>query len=203
MDLHEAVRRRAMVRSYAADAVDPAVVDRIVAAGLRAPSAGNTGGTSWIILSGPDETARYWEATTDDSWRTTSPRAAGLRRAPVILLAYASANEYVSRYAEPDKADPRLGRDGAAWPVPYWTGDAAFGVMTVLLAAVDAGLGACILGNFRGEDALARALSVPPTWRLFCAVTLGHPDGNDHRSRSLDRARPDPGTRVHHGHWGA
>jgi len=32
MELHEAVRRRAMVRSYAADAVDPAVVDRIVAA---------------------------------------------------------------------------------------------------------------------------------------------------------------------------
>jgi nitroreductase len=203
MELHEAVRRRAMVRSYADDAVDPAVVDRIVAAALRAPSAGNTGGTAWIILSGPDETARYWEATTDETWRTTSPRAAGLRRAPVILLAYASANEYVSRYAEPDKADPRLGRDGGAWPVPYWTGDAAFGVMTVLLAAVDAGLGACILGNFRGEDALAQALSVPSTWRLFCAVTLGHPDGNDHRSRSLDRSRPDPRTRVHRGHWGA
>ena len=203
MDLHEAIRRRAMVRSFAADAVDPAVVDRIVAAALRAPSAGNTGGTCWIVLSGPAETARYWEATTDEAWRTTSPRAAGLRRAPVILLAYASANAYVSRYAEPDKADPRLGTDDAAWPVPYWTGDAAFGVMTVLLAAVDAGLGACILGNFRGEDALARSLSVPSTWRLFCAVTLGHPDGNDHRSRSLDRARPDPNARIHRGRWGA
>ena len=84
------------------------VVDRIVGAALRAPSAGNTGGTSWVILSGPTETARYWEATTDESWRTTSARAAGLRRAPVILLAYASAEEYVSRYAEPDKADPPL-----------------------------------------------------------------------------------------------
>jgi nitroreductase len=201
MELHEAVRRRAMVRSYAADALDPAVVERIVAAALRAPSAGNTGGTSWVILSGPAETARYWEATTDESWRTTSPRAAGLRRAPVILLAYASAEEYVARYAEPDKADPRLGTDGAAWPVPYWTGDAAFGVMTALLAAVDAGLGACILGNFRGEETLARALSVPSAWRLFCAVTLGRPDGNDHRSRSLDRSRPDPESRVHRGSW--
>ena len=147
MDLHEAIRRRAMVRSYAPDPIDPALIDRIVAAALRAPSAGNTAATSWVILSGPAETARYWEATTDESWRTTSPAADGLRRAPVILLAYASADEYVARYAEPDKADPRLGKDGAAWPVPYWTGDAAFGVMTVLLAAVDAGLGACILGN--------------------------------------------------------
>ncbi len=201
MDLHEAIRRRSMVRSYATDAVDPALIDRIVAAALRAPSAGNTAATSWVVLSGPAETARYWEATTDESWRTTSPRAAGLRRAPVILLAYASADEYVSRYAEPDKADPLLGTDRAAWPVPYWTGDAAFGVMTVLLAAVDAGLGACILGNFRGEDALARALSVPATWRLFCAVTLGHPDGNDHRSRSLERVRPDPSGRIHRGSW--
>ncbi len=162
MELHEAIRRRAMVRSFAADAVDPAVVDRIVAAALRAPSAGNTGGTCWIVLSGPAETARYWEATTDEAWRTTSPRAAGLRRAPVILLAYASANAYVSRYAEPDKADPRLGTDDAAWPVPYWTGDAAFGVMTVLLGAVDAGLGACILGNFRGRTHLPGPCPSPP-----------------------------------------
>ncbi len=201
MDLHEAIRRRAMVRSYAADPVDPTVVDGIVRAALRAPNAGNTAGTSWVVLSGPAETTAYWEATTDETWRTTSPRAAGLSRAPVILLAYASADEYVARYAEPDKADRHLGRHDTEWHVPYWIGDAAFGVMTVLLAAVDAGLGACVLGNFRGENELAHALSVPPAWRLFCAVTLGRPDGNDHRSRSLDRSRPDPTARIHHGSW--
>ena len=59
--------------------------------------------------------------------------------------------------------------------MPYWTGDAAFGVMTVLLGAVDAGLGACILGNFRGEAALAESLGVPDGWDLFAAVALGRP----------------------------
>jgi nitroreductase len=73
--------------------------------------------------------------------------------------------------------------------------------MTVLLAAVDAGLGACVLGNFRGEDALAAALVVPGEWRLFSAVLLGHPDGADHRSASLDRATPGAGTRLHWGAW--
>jgi nitroreductase len=206
MELHEAIRRRAMVRSFASDPTpDPALIDTLVEAALRAPSAGNTGGTAWVVLSGPDETARYWSATTDASWRESSPRSAGLRRAPVILLAYASASAYVARYAEPDKAtsDPSLGSSEVAWPVPYWIGDAAFGVMTVLLAAVDAGLGACVLGNFRGEEELAGALGVPASWRLFCAVPVGYPDGNDHRSPSLSRATPPLSDRIHRGRWGA
>jgi nitroreductase len=219
MDLHEAIRRRAMVRSFATDPVDPAVLESIVQAALRAPSAGNTAGTSWVILEGPAETGLYWEATTDERWRATSARSPGLRRAPVILLAYASAEAYVARYAEPDKAGteassgsganpdpegdpgPALGLDAAEWPVPYWMGDAAFGVMTVLLCAVEAEMGACVLGNFRGEAALADALGVPAERSLFCAVLLGHPDGQDHPSRSLDRVRPDPGERVHRGSW--
>jgi nitroreductase len=201
MELHEAIRRRAMVRSFGADPIDPAVIDTLLEAALRAPSAGNTGGTSWVVLTGSAETAQYWEATTDQTWRTTSPRSPGLRRAPVILLAYASAGAYVSRYAEADKADPGLGSTDRAWPVPYWTGDAAFGVMTVLLAAIDAGLGACVLGNFRGEEVLADALGVPASWSLFCAVPVGYPDGNDHRSPSLSRSMPTPEERIHRGRW--
>jgi nitroreductase len=203
MEFSEVVRRRAMVRSFATDPIDPAAVDAIVRAALRAPSAGNTRGTGWIVLTGEAETADYWEATTDQAWREASPRWEGLRRAPVILLPYASADAYVSRYAEPDKAGAArdLGVDAARWPVPYWTGDAAFGVMIALLAAVAAGLGACVLGNFRGESRLARALGVPEGWGLFCAVLLGHPDGNDHPSRSLERADPQAQVRIHRCSW--
>jgi nitroreductase len=209
MDLQEAIRRRAMVRSFTTDQVDPVALQTIMQAALRAPSAGNTAGTSWVILEGPAETSLYWQATTDEAWRTTSARSPGLRRAPVILLAYASASAYVARYAEADKAGsgpsevpgPALGLDAAEWAVPYWLGDAAFGVMTVLLSAVEAGLGACVLGNFRGEKALASALGVPEAWGLFCAVLLGHGDGRDHPSRSLDRPRPEPEHRIHRGSW--
>ena len=85
--------------------------------------------------------------------------------------------------------------------MPYWFGDAAFAVMTVLLAVVDAGLGACLLGNFRGEDELGQTLSVPASWRFFGAVVLGHPDGRDNRPRSLDRPLPSPGGRIHRERW--
>jgi nitroreductase len=190
-----------MVRSFSTDQVDRTVLHRILEAAMRAPTAGNTGGTAFVTLVGPGETAAYWDATTDEDWRASSARFSGLRRAPVILLAYASAEAYVARYAEDDKADARLGSDPDAWPIPYWTGDAAFAVMTVLLAAVDAGLGACVLGNFRGEDALAALLGVPDTWRLFGAVALGHPDGQDHRSPSLDRPLPSSSERIHWGRW--
>ncbi len=201
MELHEAVRRRAMVRSFSGEPVDPAVVDRILLDALRAPTAGNTGGTAWVVLEGAQQTAHYFEATTDEEWRRTSRRWAGLSRAPVILLAYSCARLYVDRYGEADKSASGLGSGVEGWPVPYWTGDAAFAVMVALLGAVDNGLGACVVGNFRGEAELAAALGVPDDWRLFCAVALGHPDENDHRSPSLDRPRPPLSGRIHRGRW--
>ena len=202
MEFDEVIRRRRMVRSFSPEAVDRAVLDQILHAAMRSPSAGNTAGTAWVVLEGPAQTAAYFDATTDAAWRDRNPeRAQGLSRAPVVLLAYVSPQAYLDRYSEPDKAASGLGADVAAWPVPYWVGDAAFGVMTVLLAAVDAGLGACVLGAFRGEDELAALLGVPAGWHLFSAIALGRPAGNDHRSASLERRRPAPAERVHRGRW--
>jgi nitroreductase len=202
VELHEALSRRAMCRDFADDPVDRAVLDRILVGALSGPTAGNTRGTSWVVLEGAVQTAAYWDATTDDDWRARNPNwFSGMRRAPVVLLSYASPSAYVARYAEPDKADPLLGSDPGSWPVPYWYGDAAFGVMAVLLQAVDAGLGSCVLGNFRGEGALAGALGIPEEWRLFCAVLLGRPAGGARRSGSSERAGPTAGDRVHRGRW--
>ena len=141
MEFREAVRRRAMVRSFSTERVDPDLVDRLLLDALRSPTAGNTGGTAWVALEGPEQTASYWNATTDAAWRrNNAERFAGLARAPVVLLSYTSGERYLERYSEVDKAASGLGDDADRWPVPYWVGDAAFGVMAVLLGAVDAGL---------------------------------------------------------------
>lgn len=178
------------------------------------------GGAVWLVLQGPEQTTTYWEHTTTSDWRATSKRWPGLSRAPVVILSLASPAAYVERYGEPDKVEAGLGPvsapdgnvvDGAlptgggegAWPVPYWFGDAAFATMTLLLAATDAGLGACFLGNFRGEESLLGAFDVPNTWRLFGTVLLGHPDGGDHRSPSLDRPGPPLSARIHRATWNA
>lgn len=192
-----------MTRSFSDEAVEPDVIERILRDALRSPTAGNAKGTAWVALVGPAETATYWTAATDRAWRERNPdRYEGLQRAGAVLLAYSSPDAYVSRYAETDKADPQLGSAPEAWPVPYWHGDAAFGVMAVLLCAVDTGLGACVLGAFRGAELLSGKLGVPEEWQLFCAVALGHPDGHDRPSRSRGRAPLGSGSRIHWGVWG-
>jgi nitroreductase len=202
MELHQAIVRRRMVRSFAADLIDPGLLDHILLDTLRSPTAGNARGVAWVTLEGPAQTSLYWESATDEEWRSKfASWSEGLQRAPAVLLAYTSPEAYVNRYAETDKASSGLGSGADAWPIPYWYGDAAFAVMTLLLSAVDSGLGACVLGNFRGEQELAVRLAIPPGWRLFCAVLLGRPDGEQHRSASLDRPGPSLAARIHRGHW--
>lgn len=194
-----------MVRSFSDRPVPGEVLDRLLRDALRAPTAGNTGGTALVALVGPDETRRYWEAATTEDWRTSARRWPGLSRAPVVVVSLASPAAYVARYGEPDKSqgasDVGLGASEAAWPVPYWFGDAAFGVMTLLLGAASERLGACFVGNFRSEPVVVGALGVPDGWRLFGAVALGYPEGEDPRSASLDRGRPALQERIHHGGW--
>ncbi len=188
-----------MSRNFTGAPLDPTEVDTLLDLALRAPSAGNTQGREFLVLEGPGETARYWDATTDTAWRERSRRFAGLSRAPVVVLAFSDPDAYVERYREPDKARA----DGAEveWVVPYWHVDAAFAVQTLLLAAVDRGVGAAFLGNFRGEEELKRSLGVPPSRRWLGAVLLGEPSLPDPPSASAARPRRRVDQAVHRGRW--
>jgi nitroreductase len=205
MEVAEAIRRRRMIRSFAPDPIEGAVVDRLLEGALRAPTAGNTRGVAWLVLEGA-ETAIYWELATDETWRAAHRRYPGLSQAPVIALSLCSPSEYIERYSETDKVGSGLGRGESddpetAWPVPYWWGDAAMSTMLLLLGATAEGLGAAFLGAFRGEAELLEALGVPGAWRMFGAVLLGQPGDEDRPSASLTR-RPRSGAGVvHRSRW--
>ncbi len=188
-----------MCRNFSEQPLDAEVVDRLLEGALRAPSAGNTQGRDFVVLEGPDQTERYWEATTDRAWRHRSTRFEGLARAPVVVLPYADPEAYAARYRQPDKAR----RDGQelTWVVPYWFVDTAFATMSLLLGATDRGLGAAFLGNFRGEDALRAALGVPDHLHWMGAVLLGHRRLPDPPSSSAGRARRTLDESVHRGRW--
>ncbi|HEX7443935.1 MAG TPA: nitroreductase family protein, partial [Acidimicrobiales bacterium] len=104
MELSEAVRRRHMTRNFQDAGLERSVVDGMLAEALAAPSAGNTQGREFVVLEGPEQTDRYWQATTDADWRAGSRRFEGLSRAPVVILPFSDPDAYVERYAEPDKA---------------------------------------------------------------------------------------------------
>jgi nitroreductase len=200
VELSDAVRRRRMVRSFGPRPVDPEVVDRIVQAALRAPSAGNTRATSFVVLEG-DDTARLWDATLPAERRATF-RWPGLLDAPVVVVALVEPGAYPRRYAEGDKAATGLGAGVEAWPVPYWWVDGGMAVQTLLLGAVDVGLGALFYGLFEHEAAALAALGVPEGWRALGAVALGHPaDDPGPPGRSAGRPGPAAGDRVHRGGW--
>ncbi|MGH9102333.1 MAG: nitroreductase family protein [Acidimicrobiales bacterium] len=198
MELHDAILRRRMVRNFTGSPVPAAVRDRILASALHAPSAGFSQGWAFVVLEGPEQTARFWSATagdpeSDDAW------LAGMRRAPLLVVPLACKKAYLDRYTEADKGWADL--DEARWPVPYWLIDTGFASLLMLLSAVDAGLGACFFGVPPERLAALRAeLAIPDDHEPIGALAIGEPAA-DRPSPSLRRGRRPVSEVVHWGGW--
>lgn len=198
MEFSNVVRRRRMVRNYDPDRpVPPEVVQRLLDHAIRAPSAGFSQGWGFLVLAEPADRERFWAATSQPGQE--SAWLAGMRTAPLIVVAHSHKDAYLDRYAEPDKG--WTDRDEARWPVPYWHIDTGMAVLMMLLTVVDEGLGACFFGippERTGE--YRAAFGVPTGFTPIGAVTVGYP-APDRRSPSLKRGRRGTDQVVHHGRW--
>ena len=99
--------------------------------------------------------------------------------------------------------------------MPYWTVDASMAVMTLLLGAEDAGLGALFFAVFHGERQVRRALGIAAVMQILGALALGYaapPDphpptagaddtGAFGSGRSALRKRRTPDDIIHRGGW--
>lgn len=183
-----------MVRHHLPDPVEDTVLDRIVAAGRRAPSAGNTRGQRFVIVTSAATRAAIADLAGEpgyvgagfDPWLSTAP-------AHIVLCTDPDA--YRSRYREDDKRT-----DADRWPVPYWWVDAGASLMAVLLAAVDEGLTAGFLGA-HAVPGLGELLGMPPTVEPVGVVTVGRA-APARRPGSLDRPPPPWDEVVHRDRWG-
>ena len=191
-----------MVRSFSDDPVDPALVERLIDLARRTPSAGNSQATEFLLLDTPDDVAAYWDVTLTAE-RRSSFGWPGLLVAPVMVVIAVRPDAYVERYAEPDKARTGLGDGQQRWAVPYWWVDSGAVAQNLLLAVVDAGLGACLFGLFEHEAAVAERFDVPDGWRLVATVALGWPasERDPRPGRSEARSRPTLAEVVHRGGW--
>lgn len=201
MQFADCVRSRKMVRSFRSDPVAPELVERIVELASRAPSAGKTQGWHFLVLQGA-ETSQFWD-TTLPAKKRSSFKWKHLLDAPIIGLVFADSAAYVARYSESDKSSTGLGNSESSWPTPYWTVDASFATMTLLLAAHDVGLGALFFAVFSGEVELRELLNVPTDLQLIGAVAMGWPRTQEKNISGLSasRTRRTPAQITHFGKW--
>ena len=197
MEFSEVIRKRRMVRHYQPRPVSPEVVERIVEAGLSAPSAGFSQGQSLIVVTERPTRQRIAELADEPRYvdRGFDPWLSG---APVHIVVCTAEADYRRRYREADK---RAGhRGGTPWPVPYWWVDGGATLMAVLLAAVDEGLAAGFLGA-HALAGLSALLGIPDHVTPLGVVTIGHP-ALDRRSASAARGRRPRSEVAHRGRWG-
>jgi nitroreductase len=192
MEFADVVRRRKMVRNYTQDPVPTDSIERIVAAGRRAPSGGFSQGVRFVVVTEPSTRRRIAELA-DEPYYVGLGHEPWISRAPVHIVVAMREDDYHDRYTEADKLE-----DGKEieWRVPWWWVDAGKAMMLLLLAAVDEGLGAGLFGLYPPEnnDLLREELGIPDDFEVVGVVTVGHPapePGQEERKERL-RARRRP-----------
>lgn len=201
MEFAEVLRRRRMVRRFAPDPLEPAALERILAAGLRAPSAGYTQGYALLVLQTPGERELFWaNFPAPPGVAGWSPEVrAGVARAPVLILALSCKRAYLERYARPDKG--WTDRDENRWPVPYWDVDTGMVALLLLLAAVDEGLAGLLFGVPPAvSPRLLAEFGVPEDHHPVGVVAIGQPEPGVARRDLRDRRRP-ADELIHRGRW--
>ena len=199
MEFQTVVRRRRMVRRFVDRPVASEDLDRILDNATRAPSAGFSQGWAFLVLEGADRRI-FWEHVRPDTPFDPSPGS--LHAAGAVVLPLAHKKAYLDRYSQPDKERFGMG-DEARWPVPYWTVDVAFATQTMLLTAVDLGLGALFFGIFTGQEELLRRLEVPDGYVPIGALAVGHPLPGERSSPSLRTGRRPPEQVIFRPGWRA
>jgi nitroreductase len=193
MEFAEVLKQRRMVRHYLDRPVDPEVVDRVIAAGLRAPSAGFSQGYALVVLTTAEDRARFWRVTATEQETASWPpeTRAAVERAPVIVVALSCKRVYKGWED----------RDESRWPVPFWHIDTGMVALLMLLQAVDEGLGALFIG-MQPEviPSFRESFGVPVDHDVVGVVCFGHtdPDAPKRDLRSRRRATDEV---VHRGGW--
>lgn len=162
MEFSEVVSTRRSIRRYLDRNVPAEFVDRVIAAGMSAPSAGNQQPWHFIVIT---------ERDTLDTIPTFHPYAKMLAEAPVAVVLC---------------GDPV----GTRWP-DLWPQDLAACAQTMLLAARDIGLGSVWLGVYPSKDRVDRLrslLGVPEDVWPFAIISLGWPATE---FKAVDRFKPE------------
>jgi nitroreductase len=166
MDFWQVIEDRHSVRDFDAEReVPPEMVQRILEAAIRAPSAGNCQPWHFVVVRSEQTRGLLAEAAYGQWF---------IADAPVVIVVCADPARSASRY-------------GGRGMELYCLQDTAIATEHILLAVTALGLGACWVGAF-DERAASKALGLPASLRPVAIVPIGHPAARPHRTsrRSLN-----------------
>ena len=149
MELYEALKTRRSIRSYTRDDVSDALIEKIIAAAMQAPSAGNQQPWQFIVVR--DRAAL-------DSVPGYHPYCKMIEQAQVAILVC---------------GDP----EGKDWP-DFWVQDCSAAVQNLLLAARAEGLGTVWTGIYPVEERIngfRATFELPQRIIPFAMVPVGWP----------------------------
>lgn len=153
MDFWQAVDARYSVREFdPAAEVSPEIVERILRAAVRAPSAGNRQPWHFYVVRDPGLRRGLADAAGGQEF---------VAQAPVAIVVCADAEQSAARYLERGRA-------------LYCLQDTAAATEHILLAAVALGLGSCWVGAFDERQAAA-VLDLPARHRPVAILPIGRP----------------------------
>ena len=153
MDLYEVILNRRSIRKYKREDIDDEIIDKIIEAGVWAPSAGNLQSWEVIIVKDPEIKGQLAVACYIREF---------IAEAPVVLVIC----------AHKIKSEMTYGERGQEL---YCIQDAACATQNMLLMIHNLGLGACWNGAF-DEDSVSSFLGIPDGVRPVAIITVGYPD---------------------------
>jgi len=148
MNVVEAIKKRASVRSYLDKPIEDEKLNAVLEAGRLAPSASNRQEWRFVIVRDGEVRRKLGEAANGQSF---------VGEAPVVIVACAVTDGHVMSCGQP------------CYPI-----DVAIALDHISLAAVEYDLGTCWIGAFN-EGKVKEILGIPEEVRVVELMPIGYP----------------------------
>ena len=153
--VYDNIMSRTSVRSYTNRHVEKAKIEKMLHAGMAAPTAMNRQPWHFIVV---DDRALL------DAIAEATPNAGMAKKAPLAIVVCGDKNKFA---------------EGGAREM--WSQDVSAATENILLQAHAMGLGAVWTGTFPSEErvkAISTLLNMPSNLVPFCTIVVGYPDGD-------------------------
>ena len=153
MDVYEAIKSRRSIRRFKQEAIDGAILERMVDAGRVAPSGANCQPVEFILVTEPGLCKQVFETT---AWagRVTPRRTPKPGQEPTAWIVVLLNSQRGPATAK---------------------ADAAAAIENMILVAAEEGIGSCWIGSVKREE-LVKILNISEYCKIDSVVALGYPD---------------------------